>query len=172
MTEPEAPKEPHKAEQPKSRIPDLLTNPAVVVFSLVGLILTLVGFPLSIYFYYAAKEYPQLTYYTHPVKATVVRAGEASRLSAIFDNKRVETDITAAQVAIWNQGRRPIRREHMLRPLVIFTENHTPILEATIRKTSRDVAGIALNQDELNKGRVTVHWDILEQNDGGIIQLI
>jgi hypothetical protein len=171
-TEAEAPNELPRLEEPKNKISNLLSRPTVVILTLFGLILTLIGFPLSIYFYYAAKEYPHLTYYVHPVKATIVRAGEASKLTASIDNKPVETDITAAQLAIWNQGRRSIKKDQVLKPIVIYTENNAPILEATIRKSSRDVTQLSLNTDELHKGRVTILWNILEQNDGGIIQLI
>lgn len=172
MTETEPRKEPPKVGEPTIKLSRLLSHPAVAILSLVSAIVGLIGLPLSFYFYYASKESPQLTYYAHPIKASLVRAGEASRLSTRFDNKPVETDITAAQVAIWNQGRRSIKREQVLKPVVIFTENSTPILEATIRKSSREVTRLALNTDELQEGRVTVLWDILEQNDGGVIQLI
>jgi len=172
LTESEASKEPQKVEEPKRKLSSLLSHPIVVIFTIIGLILTFTSFALSIYFYYAAKEYPQLTYYPHPVKATLVRAGEASRLITSFDNKPVETNITVAQIAIWNQGKRPIKKDQVLEPVAIFTENNTPILEATIRKSSREVTQLTLNTDDLQNGRVTVLWNILEQNDGGVIQLI
>jgi hypothetical protein len=172
LTESESPKEPAKVEEPKSKVIRFLSHPVAVIVVFVSAIASLLALPLSFYFYYAAKEYPQLTYYVHPVKATVVRAGEASRLTAIIDNRPVETDITAAQIAIWNQGKRTIRRNNILRPIIISTENNTPILEATIRRTSREVTQLALNTDEAQQGRISVIWDILEQNDGGVIQLI
>lgn len=172
MTETEPHQEPPKVEEPKRKLLRLLSHPAVAILSLVSAIVGLIGLPLSFYFYYASKESPQLTYYAHPAKAAIVRVGEASRLSTTFDNKPIETDITAAQVAIWNEGGRAIKREQVLKPVVIFTENGAPILEATIRKSSREVTHLALNTEELQKGRVTVLWDILEQNDGGVIQLI
>jgi cell division protein FtsB len=75
-------------------------------------------------------------------------------------------------VALWNRGNRPIKKQNVLKPVVIYTQDNSPILEATIRKTSRDVTHLSLNLDELQKGRVTIDWDILERNDGGIIQLI
>ena len=172
MAEAEVPQEPSKVEAPRSRILALLSHPAVVVLGIIGAIASLIGIPLSVYLYYASREYPQLAYYVHPVKATVVRAGEASRLAAIFDNRPVETDITAAQIAIWNQGQQAIKKDDVLKPIIIFTENNTPILEATIRKSSREVIQLGLNTDELQNGRVTVTWNILENSDGGVIQLI
>jgi hypothetical protein len=93
-------------------------------------------------------------------------------LSVSFDNKVVKSDITASQIAIWNQGRLSIRKANILKPVVIYNENNIPILEATIRKTSREVVQPTLNTDDLMSGKVTVSWNILEDNDGGIIQLI
>lgn len=144
------------------------SNPLV---GIIGSLASIIGVLLAVYFYLEGKEYPQLTYYVHPVKAIVVRAGQASRLTASFDNKVIETDITATQIALWNQGKRAIKKDNVLKPIVIHTENNTPILEATIRKSSREVVQLAVNTDELQKGRVLISWNILEHNDGGIIQL-
>ena len=149
-----------------------LSHPLLGLMGVVGSIASLVSIPLAIYFYSVSKADPLLTYYTNPVKAVVVRAGQASRLKASYDNKVIDSDITAAQVALWNRGTKAIKKPDVLKPVVIYTENKTPILEATIRKVSREVIKLALNTDELQEGRVTVSWDILEHDDGGIIQLI
>lgn len=149
-----------------------LSHPVVVALGLIGSVASLISIPLAFYFYAAAKEYPQLTYYVHPVKATILRTGEASKLSASIDNKLVESDVTAVQIALWNQGARAIKAESVLKPIIISTENNTPILEATVRKASREVVKLSLDTNELSKGRVNIQWNILEQNDGGIIQLI
>ncbi|HST20533.1 MAG TPA: hypothetical protein VLR90_05425 [Blastocatellia bacterium] len=55
---------------------------------------------------------------------------------------------------------------------MLYTTDNTPILEATIRKVSRDVVGLDLKAEEISQGRLTISWDILEHNDGGIIQII
>lgn len=161
--------EDEEQEQSGKKVRGFFFHPVFITLAAVA---SLISVPLSVYFYFAAKERPELTYYTHPVKATVVRSGQASRITAIFDNKPVQTDITAAQVAIWNQGRKSIRKDQVLKPVVIRTGDGSPILEATIRKESRDVTQLSLGTEEIQKGRLTVLWNILEQNDGGVIQLI
>lgn len=155
---------------PKGNLLGFLSHPVVVVLGLFGSVASLIGIPLA--FYLSAKEYPKLTYYVNPAKAVVVKAGQASRLTTSYDNKVIDTDITAAQVQLWNSGGESIKRESVLRPVVIYTDNNTPILEATIRKARREVTRLALNTEEAQQGRVTVLWDILEQTDGGAIQLI
>jgi hypothetical protein len=169
LAESEITQEVPKAEAPKSFLLKFLSNPFI---GLIGWAATVTSVLLTTYFYQASREYPQLTCYVHPVKATIVRTGEASRLITSFDNKPIASDITAAQVALWNRGNRPIKKQNVLKPVVIYTQDNSPILEATIRKTSRDVTHLSLNLNELQKGRVIIDWDILERNDGGIIQLI
>jgi hypothetical protein len=147
-------------------------KPLLVLFGIVGSIASVVSIPLAIYFYQETKQAPMLTYYIHPARAVVVKAGQASKLTVDFANKEVKGDITAVQVAIWNQGNSSIKKGGILKPIILQTENNAPILEATIRKISRDVINLSLDNGQADKGRVTLSWDILERNDGGIIQLI
>jgi hypothetical protein len=146
-------------------------NPTVI---LIGWTASVFGVLLSVYLYYAAKEYRQLTYYVNPVKAVWLKAGQDSRLTASYDEKLIDTDITAIQIAIWNEGKLAIRKDNILKDnkIIIYTEKNTPILDATIRKTSRDVIGTSLDKRELGQGRLIVSWNILEHQDGNVIQLI
>ena len=168
----ESPVKSPNPEQKSGIVWFLSQHPAVLIIGAIGAIASLVSIPLAIYLYYAGKGHPQITYFVHPVRAIAVRAGEASRLTTTFDNEPISTDISIAQIAVWNQGTQSVRSENVLRPVVIFTENNVPILEATIRRSSREVTQLTLNTAELQKGRVTVLWNILEPNDGGVIQLI
>jgi hypothetical protein len=154
---------------PRSLAKSFFSNPLV---GIIGSVASVISLFLAIYFYVEGKETPLLTYYVNPVKAVVVKAGQASRLTTSFDNKIIETDITATQIALWNQGKQAIKKDQILKPIVIYTENNTPILEATIRKTRREVSQLSLNADESQKGRITILWNILEHNDGAVIQLI
>lgn len=137
-----------------------------------GSIASILGIGLSVYFFWAAREVPELTYFVHPAKAAVVRTGQSSRVSVQFDGQVLSSDITAAQIAFWNAGRRPIRGDAILGPLVVRTGNGERILEARIRKTSRDVVGIVLDSSRMASGEVEIRWNILEQGDGGILQLV
>ncbi len=113
-----------------------------------------------------------MTYFVHPAKAAVVRADQTSRLSVQFDGQNVTGDITAAQVAFWNAGRRSIRGGDILKPLVVRTANKARILEARLQKSSRDVVGLVLGSSAQSSGEVEIRWNILEQNDGGILQIV
>jgi hypothetical protein len=60
----------------------------------------------------------------------------------------------------------------MLRPLVIEIDNHAPILEATIQRVTHDVVELRLDESKCDQGRLGVSWQILEEHDGGIMQII
>lgn len=132
----------------------------------------MIALPLAIYLYVAGDHKPKLTYFVHPAKAAVVRSGQSAGLTVTFAGKPLTGDVTAAQIAFWNDGERAIHRDDVLKPLRIFIRPARPILEAKLRKTSRDVVLLQLDQSHLDHGEVTVRWNILEPKDGGVIQLI
>lgn len=142
------------------------------VVGIAGSIASIVGIALSVYFFLASRETPELTYFVHPAKAAVVRTGQTSRLSVQVDGQDLTTDVTAAQIAFWNSGRRPIRGSAILSPLVIRMGNKARILEARLQKTSREVVGLTIDSSRLSSGEVEIHWSILEQNDGGVLQVV
>jgi len=159
-----------EADTSKQSITKRLSNHPIIVLS--GYVIGIISCIFSIYIYFASRTFPELTYWTHPVRTIVMKAGQASRLKAIYDDKVVDTDISAVQITIWNKGKQAIKRSNILKPVVLSTGNNVPILEASIRTVSRDIINVRLNTDELQKGCVTILWDILEHNDGCVIQLI
>lgn len=93
-------------------------------------------------------------------------------MSVRFGGQDLAEDVTAAQIAFWNDGNKAIRASSMLSPLVIRTQNKTRIIEAKLRKTSRDVVHIDIGSSRLSVGEVGITWSILEQNDGGVLQIV
>lgn len=142
------------------------------VVGIVGSLASVIAIPLAVYLYRQTQVSPELTYYVHPVRATVVKGDAASSLAVTFKGKAITSDITAAQIAIWNAGRMPIKRADILRPVLINLPAAVPILEASIRKVSREVTQVALSQTAPTQNQVEVQFDILERNDGCVIQLI
>lgn len=139
---------------------------------ILGSIASIIGVVLGVYFYVHGLHKRQLTYYVHPVKSIVAAANQASRLSIRLDNEPITGSVTSAQIAFWNAGKVPIRPEHVLSPLVLYTDSGAPIIEARIRKKCREVVNIDLDTKNINKGQLGLTWNILEQNDGGIIEII
>ena len=154
-------------------ISSLLSNPRVATaLSILGLVSTLTFGIFAIFTYVQTSHKRVLTFSINPARTVVVNTKQSSRLSVAFDGEPVRTDLTAVQVAFWNDGNESIRKSNNLKPLVIATENGVPILEATVLKVSRDVSQITLDLSSIRDGRITVNWDILEQNDGAVIQII
>ncbi len=124
------------------------------------------GVGLSIYTYVEARETRELTFYVDPAKALIVKAGQSSKLAVTFDNQPVKTDITVAQAFVWNAGKLPIKKSEVLKGFVITTEGGAPILEATIRSSTRDVVGATIDTTDLSTGRLGTNWNIMERDDG------
>jgi hypothetical protein len=140
------------------------SNPWV---GLVSIALNIVGVFLTVFFYLSSTSYPELVYLVNPVRTIVVKQGTTSRLGVMFDGRPLTQDVTASQVVIWNRGRQAIRRAAILQGVTITTEPRVPILEATIRKTSRDVVGFDLDRTRLAEGEVSISWNILEGGMAG-----
>jgi hypothetical protein len=142
------------------------------IVGIVGVGASVLGVLLAIYFYVEGSPKPRLTYIVPAARAAVVRASQSSALTIEYGNKPLTGDVTAAQIMFWNAGDRTIHRNDVLKPLHIFTQPATRILEVQLRKTSRDVVQLELDQSGLAHGDVTVRWNLLERNDGGVIQII
>ena len=145
------------------------SNPWV---GIIGSVASIVSVPLALIFYFESVSQPDLVYYTNPVRTIVVKQGTASHLTVSFDGHPLTQDVTAVQIAIWNRGRQAIRKEAVLHPLVIKTNPKVPILEAIIQRRSRDVVELTVDQSSIAQGEVSISWNILEQSDGGVVQLV
>jgi hypothetical protein len=148
------------------------TKPWWTVVGNIASVLGIIGLPLSIWLYFASVVSPGLTFRVNSDRAVVVKSGQSSRLRVTLNGKPVATDITAAQVEVWNSGRAPISRSDILERLVISTPPNVPILEASLRKSTRQVSKIRLDTSQIAKGKVGVGWQIMEKGDGAIIQIV
>jgi hypothetical protein len=150
-------------------VKNFFSNPLV---GFMGSVASLIGVALSVYFYSLSRETPELVYSVYPERTTILLANETPKLEAIYSENVISTDISSAQVAFWNRGTKAIKRDNIIKPVTFYTEKSTPILAATINKRSRDAIQLILNKEDIANGRITVSWNILEQNDGAIIDLI
>lgn len=134
---------------------------------------SIIGLPLAIYFYVQTLASRDLQFYINPARAVVAKADSTSRLTLAIDGTPVDQDLSAVQIQFWNEGKIPIRMDSMLKPLRIKTVGNAPIIEAVVRKRSRDVTGIAIDSSAAAaKGEITLSWTILEKGDGAIVQVI
>lgn len=131
----------------------------------------LLSVPLTILVFILSRERPDLRVQVDPATAAVVRTGQTSRISVQFDGVPLPGNVTAAQIAFWNEGKKPIRSDSVRKPLTIRT-NGVRILEANLRKTSRDVVVVNVDRTRLGSGIVGLSWNTLEKGDGGVLQIV
>jgi hypothetical protein len=146
----------------------ILSNP---IFSSVGWIIAILC-AFWAYYFYSDTRTPELCYLIKPIRAVIVRSEYNSKVNVYYENNILKSDLTAAQITIWNNGKGVIRQEDIRDKITIQTENNTPILEATIVKTTREVVHVDLDTGHLSDGIVGINWNTLEQDDGVTIQII
>lgn len=153
------------------------TNSLLRVFKkpavgIAGSIASIIALGFAVHLYIDSRTTRDLVYFVHPERAAVVRAEQTSRLQIELDGEVVRRDVTAVQVAFWNEGEDAIRSQNLLSPFIISTGPRHPILEAGVRKLSRGVIGISLDKSGIHEGRLRIDWTILEQKDGATLQIV
>lgn len=149
-----------------------VTHPAIASLSFAFAVISGVG---TIYMLLTSGAQRELMYFVHPGKAAVVRAGQSSLISVQLEGTSVTGDVTAARVAVWNDGETPVRAQNLLgsKHLVIETNPENPIIDAKILKVSReDIVNIKTDTSDIGIGHLKVKWEILEHRDWAILQLI
>lgn len=144
---------------------------AVAVSFWVGIIGLPVGI-IGLYWEYQSLAARELTCQVDAATTQIVKAGQSSVLTVSYQGKPITTDVTAAQLVLWNADKLSIKPADALKPVVFATRGNIPILEASIRASSRDVIGAALETSEIGKGRLGMKWKILERQDGIRLQIV
>jgi hypothetical protein len=150
-------------------ISSFFRNPIV---GLLGCIASILGVFLAIYFYSKSTRYRELVYYVNPAKAIIAKSGHTSRLKMLIDNNEINIDITAVQIAIWNQGKESIKKENILKQIKIVSEPPSPIIETSFLKVSRDIVNPMLDNSQYKNAILSLFWEILEKDDGFIVQIL
>lgn len=161
---------PPAPEGPASRRrtpPWIFANPWV---GFIGSLASIASIPLAVYI--GAERRPRLMFAIAPSRAVVLQRGAAGSLRVLHRESEIRGDISAAQVALWNAGRTPVRASTILSPIRIELAPPAPILEATLRSRTRDVTGLTLELSQLAQGKVGINFEILEKDDGASIQLL
>ena len=149
-------------------------HPLIVLACLAA---TVVGIIVMFVLFFMAQTERDLVYAVNPVRTEVVSTEKGTGLEILHEGVELGgVDITVVQIAIWNAGDGSIRKENVLRDVIIVTDPPVRILEASVVKYYRavDITGISVlkSQELLNTGKVGVSWRILEKNDGVSIQVM
>jgi hypothetical protein len=90
-----------------------------------------------------------------------------------YRGTRIEGNLTAAQIAIWNAGREPIKREDILMPITLRTADTCRIFDVIMSKTNAaDEFKVKLAGTDMATGKLGMDWKILERNEGALIQIV
>jgi hypothetical protein len=126
---------------------------------------------VTIWLTIALMKKRKLLYHEYDVRTTVFQTEEAgSELTALYEGQQIEDDVTGVQIAIWNDGDKPIRSEHVLQDAKIVADDDAHILEPRLVERSRDVTGFEISST--SDQEVAFSWDILEKGDGGVVQVL
>ncbi|GAA5483337.1 hypothetical protein [Haloferula sargassicola] len=152
-----------------NRILTFFSNPWI---GIVGSFASIIGIPLGIYFARSSVVSPKLLYYVHPVRTPIVTPGVASDLKMFHRDRELTGAVNSIQLAVWNSGNKPIRRADVLRPITIGLPDGCMILESALTRISRPETGLKIDDKTDLKAPVPLSFDILEPDDGAIVQLV
>lgn len=155
-------------------------NPILQFFSnpligILGSITSLIGLILAIFFFYSSQEAPDLIYSLHPSDTTLFQSNMPGNLEVLHKGELIQgKDVVAKSFSLWNDGSAAIRKSSILKKIEIYFSPPVQILDANVTKTSRDICDLKIVKDEelYRQGVVPVEWRILEEGDGGNIQII
>src|ERR1044071_2684714 len=160
-----------EAQQAKGKIQNWIVqtcqkHPSAVLITYIGGIASIIG--LAICFITPKSE---LAFCVNPIRTPIVQSSVASGFNVSYHGITLTGDVTAAQVAVWNRGSQPIRNQDILSPIILRA--NASILELTLLKTNRAVAGFTVHADtNMVSGVVSMDWKILQKNDAALIQII
>jgi len=145
----------------------------------ISLVVGLTGLSLGIYYHSQAVKVREPLYYVGN-RATIVDGSVStpSPIKVLYNGKPVgeSESVIATTVYFWNTGKQPIKPDDLLEPISIQLGGSSEILETRLLRVTRDVTEFASSNKQENsesaKHVVPISFRILEQNDGGAIQII
>lgn len=141
-------------------------------FNVVCGIVTIVSAILAIYFYLNTIKEPNLTFYISSTRTPIVQKGNLNDFSVTFHGIQITNDLSSAEIQIWNQGKAPIRKDDILKPMLIKTPKGEPIYQAVYASTRDVIEFNWIGFSNKLSGVLQFDWKILEKNDGIKIQIV
>lgn len=140
-------------------------------FTVIAGAASILSFFTGFWFYYASQQRPRLVYWVNPTRALVVDKSQAGELRVFHGDREIQGDISIATVFVWNAGNAPIRREAVLQELRLQISPPRSILVARLSQTARPACQLAVIPSKDNQGSVALAFRILEEGDGGVVQI-
>ena len=158
------------------------THPFGTCVAFIGALASIVALMLAFVPWWTAPK-PDLCYCIYPIRIPIVQTSSTnpSDVSVSYKGKPVSGNVTAAELAIWNAGRQPIRSEGILSPLIVTVADGAPLFETALSKASREVTECSLinhgpidmiSGKRLGPSSVELKFRILEHNDGVRLRVV
>ena len=119
-------------------------HPLIMIASLAVAVIALIA---TLVLFFLSQSHQELVYAVNPVRTRVVTAEQARGIEIRYKGLELrDADVTIGQVAIWNSGDQSIRKENILKDIVIYTEPAVKLLEVKIVNANRalDVTNFSL----------------------------
>jgi hypothetical protein len=145
-------------------------HPIAATIGFVGGIASIVGIPMSYYFWKVEPRRRELTYAVQPVRSVLVHGAQNTNMTVLYKGHQITNDINVAQVLIANAGGVPIESGDILSPLSLVISNGA-ILELSPRVEAKAGTDLVLEYKP-DSDRVALRWKILEKDDNPIIQIL
>lgn len=139
---------------------------------LIGTIAGIVGVALTLMVFFISQRNREICYTVSASPTTIVRAGQSSDLRVHFKDKELKSDVSSIQILIWNNGKESIRRDNILSPISLQLVPGSAILEARVKKMTRDLIGVHIDSANASSGSLGLSWNILESADGALLEVI
>lgn len=147
------------------RLNTFVTHPIV---ALINFLLAIIGIPASILITVWFLETPKISY-DHVGSVTIAKAG-AANIEIAANGVKLSNDVTAADVIIWNRGRKSVRPEQVLEPVGIGLPGGAKLIAVELKACSRP--RITRPGVSLGDNQALVNWAILEKGDAVKLQIV
>ena len=140
------------------------------VFDGISLVLAIAGVVLSIFFYFAQKEFKALSFIADPKRALLVSPKHlpTTRITLLEDGKPIAGDVHSVDLYLWNSGTKTIVQSEIIIPLIVNLPTGTRLLDLQpIHISRQSVTQILATISKRSDGdAIEFRFRVLEPGDG------
>jgi hypothetical protein len=109
----------------------------------------------------------------HPIRSAIATAGADDGLAFTYQGRQVR-DAALLRVALWNEGPGPVRASQILTPVTLSLPPNCEILRAVTKLQTREVVRLSTEvaRSPGAPDRVVLNWNIIEDGDGAVIEML
>ncbi len=141
------------------------------IITLVSFLITIIGFPLSFYFYLKAKVYKRLSFAKHSFRLLSTALSQLDALHITYNEVPVK-GLTATNIVVWNSGTQTINKIDVVpkKPITIFCQDENQIYDAYITTGNESTNNFVLKKINLRKYQL--NFDYTDKSHGCVLQVL